>query len=245
MYIGVFDIEQADCPIVKLTEKREGVTTTVLSVNVSELSRGLEQVYLTVKSEEGASKACLKNVLGAISTLPEVRSYKVLGKQEGVWRIHMYISKTHTMESSISLGAMFVSPWIARNGVERWTLGFASKKQLYDFLAKVKERDRVVRYFVHEISEEDFATVSMNFLSILKMVSQLNRLTQKQLELLKLAVSEGYYSWPKGIDSVELSKMLGVSRVSVVKSLRRAELKVLSSVVDFLTVTKKEWVNSF
>ncbi|MEM0093449.1 MAG: helix-turn-helix domain-containing protein [Thermofilum sp.] len=245
MYIGVFDIEQADCPIVKLTEKREGVTTTVLSVNVSELSRGLEQVYLTLRSDEKGSKAALKNVLGAISSLPEVKSYRVLGKLENMWRVHMYISKTHTMESSITLGAMFVSPWVARNGVERWTLGFASKKQLYDFLAKVKERDRVVRYYVHEISEEDFAAASMNFLAILRMVSQLNKLTPKQLELLKLAVSEGYYSWPKGVDSVELSKMLGVSRVSVVKSLRRAELKVLSSVVDFLSATKKEWVNSF
>lgn len=237
----MFDIEQTDCPIVKLTEKRDGVTTTVLSVNVSELPRGLEQVYLTVRSSEGRSKNALKNILDAISSLPEVRSYKVLGRLEDMWRVQMQISKTHTMESSVTLGAMFVSPWIARDGVERWTLGFTSKKQLYDFLSRVRERDRVIRYYVHEISEEEFVTVSANFLGILKMISELNKLTAKQLNLLKLAVDEGYFSWPKEIDSVELAKILGVSRVSVIKSLRRAEMKVLRSAVDFLISSKKDW----
>lgn len=242
MYIGVFDIEQYDCPIVKLTEKREGITTTVLSVNVSEIQRGLEQVFLTVKSD---SEDRLQGVLETFSKLPEVRSYKVLGKSQDTWRIHMYISKTHTMETSVSFGTMFVSPWIARNGVERWTLGFISKRQFYDFLSKIKEKDHVRRYYLNEVGEEDFVMVSANYLPILNMISQLNRLTVRQLDLLKLALSKGYYSWPKSIDSVELSRLLGVSRVSVIKSLRRAEYKVLSSVLDFMISVKKEWEKNY
>lgn len=238
MYIGVFDIEQYDCPIVKLTEKREGITTTVLSVNVSEISNGVEQVFLTVKSD---NEDRLQGSLETFSKFPEVRSFKVLGKSQNTWRIHMYISKTHTMETSVSFGTMFVSPWIARNGVERWTLGFISKKQFYDFLSKIKEKDHVRRYYLNEIDEEDFVTVSANYLPIITMISNLNKLTSRQLDLLKLALSKGYYSWPKSIDSVQLSKILGVSRVSVIKSLRKAEYKVLSSVLDFMVSVKKEW----
>ncbi|MGB9786329.1 MAG: helix-turn-helix domain-containing protein [Infirmifilum sp.] len=242
MYIGVFDIEQYDCPIVKLTEKREGLTTTVLSVNISELPRGVEQVFLTIKSEDDTK---LHHALETFSKLPEIKSYKVLGKSRDMWRVHMYISKTHTMETSVTFGTMFVSPWIARNGVERWTLGFISKKQFYDFLSRIKERDHVRRYYLNEINEEDFVTVSANYLPILNMISELNRLTPRQLSLLKLALSKGYYSWPKAIDSVQLSSLLGVSRVSIIKSLRRAEYKVLSSVLDFMTSVKKDWEKNY
>jgi predicted DNA binding protein len=44
---------------------------------------------------------------------------------------------------------------------------------------------------------------------------------------------------------VELSRMLGVSRVSLIKSLRRAELKVLSAVVDFMLASKKDWEKEY
>jgi len=242
MYIGVFDIEQYDCPVVKLTEKREGITTTVLTVNVSELPRGVEQIYLTIKGDD---EARVKNVLDAISNIPEVKDYKVIGKTEDTWRVYMYILKTHTMETSVNMGAMFVSPWIARNGVERWTLGFVSKKQFYDFLDRVKERDHVRRYYLNEVAEDDFVAVSANYIPVLRMISQLNRLTPKQLNLLKIALSKGYYSWPKGVDSVDLSNMLGVSRVSVIKSLRRAEFKVISSVIDFMMAVKKDWEKNY
>ncbi|WP_148684637.1 helix-turn-helix domain-containing protein [Thermofilum adornatum] len=242
MYIGVFDIEQYDCPVVKLTEKREGVTTTVLSVNVSELSRGVEQIFLTIKSSEQDK---LKDILEVAQTIPEVKNCKVLGKSDDAWRILMNIKKTHTMEASVNLGAMFVSPWIARSGVERWTLGFISKKQFYDFLSLIRERDHVKKYYLTEVKEEDFVTVSANYLSILKLVSQLNKLTPNQLNMLKLALSKGYYSWPKGIDSVELSRMLGVSRVSIIKSLRKAEYKVLGPVVEFVSMVKKDWEKNY
>jgi predicted DNA binding protein len=242
MYIGVFDIEQYDCPVVKLTEKREGVITTVLSVNVSELSRGAEQIFLTVKSVE---RDKLKDIISVAQEIPEVKSCKVLGKSEDSWRVLMNIQKTHTMEASVTLGAMFVSPWIARDGVERWTLGFVSKKQFYDFLSRVREKDNVRRYYLTEVKEEDFVTLTANYLNILKMISQLSKLTPNQLSLLRLALSRGYYSWPKGIDSVELSKLLGVSRVSIIKSLRKAEYKALSPVVDFIVAVKKDWERNY
>lgn len=242
MYIGVFDIEQYDCPVVKLTEKRGGITTTVLSVNVSELPLGVEQIYLTVTSDDAKAR---QDVLEVISKLPEVKSVKIFGRTDDTWRVYMYISKTHTMEASVNVGAMFVSPWIARNGVERWTLGFVSRKQFLDFLSRIREKDHVRRYYIHEIPEEEFVMVTANYLPILRMVSQLNKLTPKQLELLRLALSKGYYSWPKGTDSVELSRMLGVSRVSLIKSLRRAELKVLSAVVDFMLASKRDWEKEY
>lgn len=237
MYIGVLDIEQYDCPVVKLTEKKEGLSTTVLSVNLSELPRGLEQVYLLVKA--GDDK--LKNVSDYIAGMPWVKSFKVVGRMGDTWRVSMVISKTHTMEASVSVGTLFVAPWIARSGVERWTLGFTSKQQFYDFLSRVRERDHVRRFRLHEVKEEEFVALTENYVPLLGLVSELNKLTYKQLQMLETAVKRGYYSWPKEIDSIELAKLYGVSRVSVIKSLRRAEYKVLKAVVQFMAQAKKDW----
>ena len=53
-------------------------------------------------------------------------------------------------------------------------------------------------------------------------------LSDNQEHMLKLAISLGYYNWPKKISIQELAKRIGLSKVTVAEHLRKAEAKIVN-----------------
>ena len=59
-------------------------------------------------------------------------------------------------------------------------------------------------------------------------------LTSRQKEVLRYAFDNGYYAIPREVTTAEIADAVGVQRRTAEEHLRRAENKVLASVVDFL-----------
>jgi predicted DNA binding protein len=62
-------------------------------------------------------------------------------------------------------------------------------------------------------------------------------LTEKQLQALLFAVSNGYYRVPKKVKTVEIAKLMGVPRTTYEEHLRKAESKILGAVAPYLQLT--------
>ena len=234
MYVAIFNIIQYDCPVVWLVEHLRDAKIIVTGANVAEISRGYEKIYVVLLGDDEV----ISKALDKIGSYNLVRSYEVIQKKKNFVKIQMNIDKTKTMETSVFLDATPLAPWIAKEGYERWTLGFHSKKQLNEFVSRVNEFDYIEKSIVEEIPDELVAEFSMNYLAALNLLTvELSKLTSKQLSLIRKALESGYYEWPRKINIVELSEELGVSRAAVTKLLRRAEKRIISSTLKYLSKT--------
>ncbi|WP_338599022.1 helix-turn-helix domain-containing protein [Sulfolobus tengchongensis] len=96
------------------------------------------------------------------------------------------------------------------NGIERWNIIAESE----DFTKIIPEiRELTYEFKVIEESSDPLLSVR-------------EELTPKELAVLKLAVSKGYFETPKRIGLEELAKELGVSKPAIMQILRKAVAKI-------------------
>jgi len=82
----------------------------------------------------------------------------------------------------------------------------------------------VVKY-IGEVKSISFIKATFNEQSIL------NCLTGKQKEMIIAAKNNGYYNYPRKINSEELSKIVGLSKPTVVQHLRKAESRIVANIL--------------
>jgi predicted DNA binding protein len=92
------------------------------------------------------------------------------------------------------------------------------EKELKKFLEAIK-----LLGDVHSVSFKKAIFNEQNILSVL---------TEKQKEILIAAKQNGYYSYPRKINSEDLSEKIGLSKPTVVQHLRKAEIRLMSNILS-------------
>jgi hypothetical protein len=125
---------------------------------------------------------------------------------------------TRQKKLAASLGAYFLTPLEIVNGRIRMTF-IGKPKQLRALLKTCK--DIGLNYKVVLLSDATFTPAA-----------PLSGLTKKQKEVLVTSFREGYYDIPRRIESRELAAKLGIKSTAFIEHRRKAERRLLSSVLN-------------
>ncbi|MCX6801815.1 MAG: helix-turn-helix domain-containing protein [Candidatus Diapherotrites archaeon] len=117
---------------------------------------------------------------------------------------------------------MFVKPnVVTSDGFEYWELATWKKQFLTEFLREVR------RHFpeneILKIEETDLKDIYFSHL--------MPMLTEKQQQVIDLALRNGFYEWPKRTSLKKLAKAMGISVATYREHLKRAESKLLPDLI--------------
>ena len=104
---------------------------------------------------------------------------------------------------------------------------FTKEKMIISVTGNEKNLKRILDLFknIGKITKISFVKPIFNEQTIL------SYLTDKQREILIEAKKNGYYNYPRKINSEELSKKIGLSKPTVIQHLRKAEDRIVSNIL--------------
>ncbi len=157
-----------------------------------------------------------------------------LSGRKGVFKVEQIWKKGEEMCLRVLMTSQYSSLWNLPTAIEekmapishtrivekyeRWMFGAPTKIAATRMYQALKKKYNVRVVSVVELSPE-------------KKV-MFEQLTWKQLEMFLFASHLGYYEWPRKITVATMCRVLGVPKTVVLSHLRKAEQKVLKTVLD-------------
>ncbi len=166
---------------------------------------------LTGKKED------IERFIRAVKKDPRTMEFKGNGN---VYLSHMRFKADDYHTTNYYTPKIFLlKPIVHKNGKEDWYFGAWDKEIINEMFHVFKKHFHIE---VHSIKEEDFTDIFMPQVT--------PKMTEKQKQALRLAIKEGYYTFPKKIYLEDLAKRMNISRVTFEEHLRKAEAKLLPGI---------------
>jgi hypothetical protein len=128
-----------------------------------------------------------------------------------------FLNKFLGFAQKFNIDVIWATPSIFKKGKMVLSV-IGEEKELKKFLEAIK-----LLGDVHSVSFKKAIFNEQNILSVL---------TEKQKEILIAAKQNGYYSYPRKINSEDLSEKIGLSKPTVVQHLRKAEIRLMSNILS-------------
>jgi DNA-binding transcriptional ArsR family regulator len=152
--------------------------------------------------------------------LPEFMDMVTVLKQEGkrytVFAKVKFFKKFTGLAKKFDIDIIWDTPSIFKKDKMIFSV-IGDEKNLKKFLEVIKILGEVIRI--------SFKKATFNEQGILSC------LTEKQKNILVAAKKNGYYNYPRKINSQELSEKIGLSKPTVVQHLRKAEVRLISNIL--------------
>lgn len=139
-----------------------------------------------------------------------------------------YPSYRSVYDTTLSTGFLVVGPIVHHDGYERWDV-LAESSTLHEGIARLREVAdvRVDRVAGSKPPPGPLAREGL-------MGALADDLSSRQFDILRRAVNAGYYEWPRGMNVKKLAAELGISGPTCLEHIRRAESRIIPSIVEEL-----------
>lgn len=156
---------------------------------------------------------------------------KELKKDDKVIKLERKGNTFFLLEKEHSKAVKFYSPKIIfikpvlidKDGYETWEIGSWDKKEISNFIKKVRKsikNFKLIKFKETKIDDIFFPKLMPN-------------LTDKQKRAIDLAIEEGYYKTPRKTDLRRLAKLMKISLATYQQHLRTAEEKLIPNILSF------------
>ncbi|PIN75635.1 hypothetical protein COV18_02195 [Candidatus Woesearchaeota archaeon CG10_big_fil_rev_8_21_14_0_10_37_12] len=210
MWIGHFNVWHENCIYLKnaskynvvismypLSSYREGNYTYHTNVNIL---IGQENNIRTFVNEIKKDERCLK-----------------FSGEGNVFISHIKLKDSdHHTTNYYTPKVFLLKPVVHKDGKEDWLFGAWEKETITD-LYKIFKKHFIVKLV--SIEKSDFTDVFVP--------QVMPKLTNRQKEVLQLAIKDGYFDYPKRTDLEKLAKQMNISRVTFQEHLKKAQSKIL------------------
>jgi len=168
------------------------------------------------------AKRVLKDLIELLKQDEHVTSAQVIQKDSWGARIIVTRKATGVLKAIYLTNSLVLWPGIIRKGVECYPI-------LVPDHSSVKEVEELVKRFSSENTKAWFKITNHNeTFKEYKLQQLLFKLTPAEKEALFTAYELGYFEQPRIHSSNEVAKHLGISRVTFLEHLRKAEKKIIS-----------------
>ncbi len=130
----------------------------------------------------------------------------------------------HGLLKAISLvDAFLLFPIVAVNGVENFRI-ISKERSALDRISEIVSTNNNIE---HNRIERIAVSTAMSYNLYDNSVPSIYGLTSREIETLKVALNAGYYEWPRKNNLGSVSNGNGVSKVTTLYHLRKAEKKIM------------------
>lgn len=213
-------IWHADCWTLDVTEDHPGSHIIEKSLHSSD-ERIIADLILKTDSNGGLDPFVRR--IRAHDMVEEVTPLKKNSDRARV--IVIYESSTSIVPEIVDSNFMPIEPVHITGGYEYWTVLVRSER-LDATLDDLRHEHNVDVLAINEVTPED-GIVFTDFVD-----EVYDTLSDRQLEALLTAKSEGYYSWPREVNANEVAEEVGISGPTFLEHLRKAEKKMLVPLLE-------------
>ena len=210
---AVFSIRHRGCWSTAIARRFPKVTASLVSwVTFPMLTEEKMGRWSALWKFEAMDEEEMGRFLAYFSKLKMIEKEEVLYREKNIAIIHEVshavgsVSRTIALSECHVVGTMSVG-----NGMEHWHVIAEKASQINDLLTSLEKLGTV---FIERIGKYEPARKKF-------------KLTEKQRGALSLALSSGYYSWPRKVTLEELAQLAGISRRAFQERLRKGEAKAI------------------
>lgn len=193
----------------KLTSEHKTTKVNVWAVHT--IQRNLS---FTIQEMEGIIENALREFL---KKQDEVIDYYIVPHTliSSKYVIAVWDSQRYITKDLLELRCFPIEPITVQRGIAKWVIALEEPKNLFSLIESLTKKNGYKLAYVKTLKDINLETV----------------LTNRQYLVLKKALKEGYYEYPRKISLSTLANQVGISPSTLTKILRNAEKRIFQKIM--------------